>query len=58
MSMLYQEIDPPMKDLKSCPECGGPITQDIFQIQTEKRKRLIEARACEFCKIIYEIITD
>jgi hypothetical protein len=59
MSDLYKESIPHNKDLKLCPECGAEIIQDIFQLPKEmatKKGRLIEARACDDCKIIYHIL--
>lgn len=55
-------LDPALPDLKICPECQGDIVQDIFsRPKGEKGKgggRLLEARACCDCKIIYEVVCD
>lgn len=57
MSDLYNEISPPIKDIEICLECGGKVIKDIFQVQLEDGKKLIEAVACDVCNIIYEVIS-
>lgn len=51
--------EPEIKDLKNCTECGSKVVTDIFSRPKEKGKgRLLEARACLKCDIIFEIICD
>lgn len=60
MSDQYCQTVEPICDLKKCPQCDEEIIQDIFQLpknEGRKKGRLIEARACDNCKIIYEIIS-
>lgn len=58
MSDLFKVIEPYIKDLKTCPECGKELKRDIFTVQTEKRKKMIEANACHSCNIIYEVLPE
>lgn len=56
---FFREIKEPIKGLEECSECKNKIVQDIFLLPKEDKRqsgRLIEARACGYCKIIYEII--
>lgn len=56
----YRATEEPIKDLKECPECNKKIIQDIFYLPKGEKingSRLMEARACNECKIIYEIIS-
>jgi hypothetical protein len=58
MSDLYRELAEPIKGLERCPECDEKIIQDIFFREIEKGRRMIEARGCNKCQIIYEVITE
>lgn len=58
---LYREHIPNIKDIKKCTECNGEIVQDIFQLPKGMKRnggRLIEAIACDPCKIIFYIFGD
>lgn len=55
-SVLYQEEVPNIKGLNTCTRCKQSLVRDIFQIQLEKGKKLIDAIACDQCKIIYEVL--
>jgi len=62
MTDMFKVREEPIPDLKNCIECKGAIVQDIFQRPKGKQGagggRLLEARACVPCKIIYEVLCD
>jgi hypothetical protein len=55
---LYKEMLPPMKDLKNCPHCENKIIRDIFMMNSEDGRKMIEADACNHCEIIYYILPE
>lgn len=55
---LYKEMLPPMKDLKNCPHCDNKIIRDIFMMNSENGRKMIEAEACNHCEIIYYILPE
>ncbi len=60
LDFTIDELEQVMKGLKSCPQCGAELIQDIFQLPKDPKNkggRLIEAKACDFCKIVYEVIS-
>jgi predicted RNA-binding protein with RPS1 domain len=58
MSDLFKVHDPFIKDLKTCLECGKELKRDIFTVQEEKKRKMIEANACHACNIIYEVFPE
>ena len=62
MTEQYRELTPNDSEIQKCMDCDADITRDIFSLpKGEKTKgggRLIEARVCEPCKIIYEILPE
>lgn len=56
---FYKMNSEMIKDIKNCPVCNTEIIQDIFSKPINKNiknGKLMEARGCDYCKIIYEVI--
>lgn len=55
---LFKEMVPPVSGLKVCPHCDNKIITDIFTMNSEEGRQLIEAEACNHCEIIYYILPE